>query len=167
MTTLIKQQQTTKLGFKKKETTLLVFKLNTVLSTYQVFFHKLQNFHWNIVGSDFFDVHEITQGLYEKGLKNIDDVAERIRVLGQFPTITMAEYEKHSIISESSYDKTAEMMFHALIADLEKLVETFLDVHEQATKIGDIGTVHMAGAYVKELETSHWQLSAWTKQKPH
>ena len=165
MKEMIKDKQAKRLGFKKLETAEIVSRLNITLCTYQVFFHKLQNFHWNVVGSDFFDVHDITQEMYEKSLKYIDDIAERIRVFGEVPEVKMSEYLKHSIVEESPYDKSAEFMFYDIIADLEKLTETFLDVYEHAANNGDIGTAHMVSKYVKDLETYHWQLSAWTKQK--
>ena len=163
-TTLKENTNAQKLGFKKLETAEVVSNLNRTLCSYQVFFHKLQNFHWNIVGTDFFDVHEITQELYEKTLKNIDDIAERIRVFGQVPVVKLSEYVSQSIIEESDPDKSAEMMFYALISDIEKLTELFLAIHESASKYGDVGTTHMCGEYIKELETYHWQLSAWTKK---
>ena len=63
----------------KIETAEIVTQLNTLLCTHQVFFHKLQKFHWNVIGSDFFDVHEITEELYNNSLMVIDKIAERIK----------------------------------------------------------------------------------------
>ena len=56
-------------------------------------------------------------------------------------------------------------MMYELIADLEKLTETFLDAHEQAAKNGDVGSTFMISKMIKELETYHWQLSSWASRK--
>ncbi len=154
-----------KLGFEKLETAEITNKLNVTLSTYQVFFHKLQNFHWNVMGSDFFDVHEITEKLYKESLDNIDEIAERVRVFGQTPEVSISNYLKHSIIDESSYNKSAEYMIMDIVRDVEKLSETFLDTYESCSVHGDIGTSHMLMKMIKNLETYHWQLSAWASKK--
>lgn len=154
-----------RLGYDKLETAEIVTKLNVSLSTYQVFFHKLQNFHWNTVGSDFFDVHELTEEMYKMALVDIDEIAERVRVFGKMPEDKLSAYLKSSIIEETSSEKSAEYMFYELIADLEKLTETFLDVHEHAAKNGDVGTTYMISKMIKELETYHWQLSSWASKR--
>lgn len=163
--TIIKEDVSKRLGFQKMETAEIVKALNDTLCTYQIFFHKLQSFHWNVVGSDFLDVHDITQEMYEKGLKEIDDIAERIRVFGQNPEVKITEYLRHSLIEETSHEKSAEYMMYEIISDIEKLTENLLDVHGKASENGDVGTVYMCNHMIKDLETHHWKLSAWTSRK--
>ena len=159
------QNQAKKLGFEKLETAEMVTSLNKVLATYQVFFHKLQNFHWNTVGGDFFDVHELTEELYKNALENIDEIAERIRVFGQIPEGKLSEYLQNSIVKECSTQKSADFMISNLIQDLEHLTETILHAHEQASLNGDVGTGYMMSKMLKEIETYHWKLSAWANRK--
>ena len=147
------------------ETAEIVNALNKTLCTYQVFFHKLQSFHWNVVGSDFLDVHDITQDMYEKGLREIDDIAERIRVFGQNPEVSISAYLRNSIVEETSHEKSAEYMMYEIIGDIEKLTETMFEVHEKASKNVDVGTIYMCNKMIKDLETYHWKLSAWTSRK--
>lgn len=150
-----------RLGFEKLDAAEIVSRLNIALSTYQVFYHKLQNFHWNVVGSDFFDVHAVTEEMYTRSIKDIDALAERIRVFGEIPTYRISGYVRDSIISESSHDMSGEFMMAELAEDLQKLIETFVDVHEHAAKNGDIGSLHMAQEIVYQLETDHWKLTSW------
>lgn len=154
-----------KLGFQKLESAEIVNQLNIVLSTYQVFFHKLQNFHWNVVGSDFFDIHDMTQEMYETALTNIDELAERVRVFGQVPAYKMTDYLERSLIKESAYDLSAEFMAREISADLRILIETLIGLHEASTLNGDIGGTHMASELVKELETTQWKLNSWCNRK--
>ena len=108
------EKSANRLGYDKLGTAEIVTKLNASLSTYQVFFHKLQNFHWNAVGSDFFDVHEITEEMYKMALNDIDDIAERIRVFGKKPEDKLSEYLKKSIIHESDFfSKKSAVIFLA------------------------------------------------------
>ena len=71
-----------KLGFTYLETAEIVVSLNTLLANYQVFYNKLRNFHWNIEGPEFFELHEEFENEYNTVKENIDIVAERIRVFG-------------------------------------------------------------------------------------
>lgn len=163
--TMIENKQYAKLGFKKIESTEIVSALNRTLASYQIFFHKLQSFHWNVIGNDFYDVHDITEEMYKKGLSNIDAIAERIRIFGQQPEVRLTGYLKESGIKESSPDKSAEFMIYDMISDIEKLAEDMLNCHEAAAKNGDIGTMFMVSKMINELETNHWKLSSWTNRK--
>jgi starvation-inducible DNA-binding protein len=163
--TMIENKQYAKLGFKKIESTEIVSALNRALASYQIFFHKLQGFHWNVLGNDFYDVHDITEDMYKKGLRNIDDIAERIRIFGQTPEVRLTGYLKQSGIKESSPDKSAEYMIYDMISDIEKLAEDMLNCHESAAKNGDIGTMFMVSKMINDLESYHWKLSSWTNRK--
>ena len=163
--TVMKNKQYEKLGFKKLESTEIVLSLNKALASYQVFFHKLQSFHWNVLGNDFYDVHDVTEAMYKRGLTNIDEIAERIRIFGQIPEVRLTSYLQHSIIKESSPDKSAEFMIYDLISDIEKLSENLLECHGAAAKNGDVGTTFMISRMLKELESEYWKLSSWTNRK--
>lgn len=154
-----------KLGFEKLEVAEIVSRLNISLCTYQVFYHKAQNFHWNVVGSDFFDVHELTEELYRQSVVDIDRIAERIRVFGEIPKYRMSDYLRDSIISETSHDKSAEFMIKDLVGDIQKLIETVLDVHDYATRNGDVSSARLAEDLIARLEIYHWKLSAWMNKR--
>lgn len=154
-----------KLGFEKLEVAEIVSRLNITLCSYQVFYHKLQNFHWNVVGSDFFDIHDLTEELYTTSVADIDRVAERIRVFGETPKYRLSSYIRDSIITETSHDKSAEFMMKELVDDIQKLIETILDVHEYASRNGDVSSTRMAEDLIAKLEISHWKLTAWSNRQ--
>ena len=81
-----------KLGFSNEETQELVDHLNKLLANYQVHYQKLRNFHWNVEGPDFFDLHEQFEIEYDAVKAQIDEIAERIRVFGANPISTMQGY---------------------------------------------------------------------------
>ena len=124
--TMLEKKQYAKLGFKKIESTEIVTALNRALASYQVFFHKLQSFHWNVIGNDFYDVHDVTEEMYKRGLRNIDDIAERIRIFGQTPEVRLTSYLAQSKIKESSPDKSAEFMMYDLIQRYRKTLRKLI-----------------------------------------
>ena len=56
--------------------------LNTFLSDLNVFCRKLQNYHWNVKGKDFFTVHSKLEEYYNNVNKQIDEIAEHILFIG-------------------------------------------------------------------------------------
>ena len=55
--------------------------LNVLLADYHLYYQKLRNFHWNIVGNHFFDLHEKFEELYDDAKLKVDEIAERILTL--------------------------------------------------------------------------------------
>lgn len=154
-----------KLGFSAEETSDVVDKLNILLANYHVHYQNLRNFHWNVTGHDFFDLHETFERLYEKGKDHIDDIAERIRVFGHLPMSTMHEYRTTSTIDEPDYGFSGDEMVEKVLKDMETLVSFMVEADEAAMEIGDYGTIKMMNDFVKSLEKDHWMLTAFLKEK--
>ena len=76
----------------------LVKNLNCLLSDLNVFYRKLQNYHWNVFGKDFFVVHEKLEELYNEINEQIDEIAEHILMLGGTPLGTMQDYLNNTCI---------------------------------------------------------------------
>ncbi|WP_053223392.1 Dps family protein [Roseivirga seohaensis] len=153
-----------RLGYTKMETAELVDAMNKLLANYSVHYQKLRNFHWNVKGPDFFDIHEQFEQQYNTAKVSIDDVAERIRVFGQTPMSTMRDYLETSDIKESSTDLSAMEMVSEIVKDYEILLEHMFNVIEVALNNGDSGTVDMVNSMVKYTEKNHWMLTAFSKK---
>ncbi len=165
METVDLKEAHTKLGFTRFETAQITAKANLLIANYQIFFHKLQNFHWNVVGGDFFDIHEVTEEMYKEALKNIDDVAERVRTFGNTPAYKLSGYLEESDITEVTHDMSGEYMVREIVSDIEVLLSCLIEVHELAASNGDIATKALIERITVSLEKQHWQLSAFVNQK--
>lgn len=152
-----------KLGFSEEETKEVVDALNKLLANYQVHYQKLRNFHWNVVGKDFFELHNQFEAEYDAVKLQIDEIAERIRVFGTKPISTMAGYLETSEIEEAGEDTNAEEMVAEILKDFELLFSFLVDTIEAAGEIGDSATEDMATGYLKRLEQRHWMFTAWSK----
>jgi len=164
METQAKEKAYSKLGFDKEEATQIVDALNTLLCNYSVVYQKIRNFHWNVVGGDFFDVHEKLEAEYLHAAETIDSVAERIRILGFKPMSTLAAYLEHADIEESEGDLSSNEMIKAVIADYELLLSFMVDVADLAIDFGDIGTETLMRHLIVRTEKRHWMFSAFAKK---
>jgi len=141
----------------------VVSELNVLLADYHVHYQKLRNFHWNILGKNFFDLHNRFEEMYNDTRVKIDEVAERIVTLKYHPISKLSDYIEVSRIKESSPLLTDEEMVADIINDNKIILEQLGKIIERATKAKDEGTVDMIGAYIREIEKSTWMLNAWSK----
>jgi starvation-inducible DNA-binding protein len=152
-----------KLGFTTMETAEIVIVLKKLMANYQVYYHKMRNFHWNVEGSEFFELHDEFEKEYNEAKKNIDLIAERIRVFGIMPSMTMKEVIKISEIRERTDNLPAFEMIKETLKDYEILHELMLDAINAALETGDIGTENLIADFILDIEKRHWMFSSWVK----
>jgi starvation-inducible DNA-binding protein len=150
-----------------KEENLLpvVAELNTLLSDYHLYYQKLRNFHWNVQGRNFFDLHEKFEELYSDARTKIDEIAERILTLRYQPMSNLSDYMNASNIEESDSNLEDAQMVSDVLNAHNILLRQMKRVVEQADKVGDEGTIDLIGAYIREIEKTSWMLDAWTRKK--
>ncbi len=153
-----------KLGYSSLQSASIVIHLNKLLANYHVHYQKLRNFHWNVKGGDFFELHEVFENQYNKAKVNIDEVAERIRVFGQTPFSTLREYLEQSTIEEVGTNLTAFQMVKEIQSDYEILLQDMIAVTDAAIDIGDVGTEDLINTFIKNMEKDHWMFNAWLQQ---
>ncbi|HYF68331.1 MAG TPA: DNA starvation/stationary phase protection protein [Ohtaekwangia sp.] len=150
-----------KLGWTSEETEIIARVLNQLLANYSVHYQKLRNYHWNVKGSDFFDLHEQFESQYNEARDNIDAIAERIRVFGKTPMSTMKEYLETSEIKETGTDLASDIMVREVLSDYRILLEYMFTVVDAAADQGDSGTEEMVKVFINRLEKHHWMLSSF------
>ncbi|SMD32794.1 starvation-inducible DNA-binding protein [Reichenbachiella faecimaris] len=159
-----KKKSFASLGYTKLETAELVDAMNRLLANYAVHYQKLRNFHWNVRGRDFFDIHEKFEEQYKTVSEVVDEIAERIRIFGQMPLSSLREFLETSNIKESGTDLTGLEMVKEIIKDYHILLEHLFATIEVAIENGDSGTEEMMKGFVKQVEKDHWMLTAFTHQ---
>lgn len=164
METEVKEKSYSRLGFNREEADELVEALNLLLCNYAVVYQKIRNFHWNVVGGDFFDVHEKLEEEYTVAAENIDTIAERIRVMGYKPISTLAEYLDKAEVSEVTDELDSDQMMQEVIDDYEILLSFMVDVADMAVQHGDLGTETIMRKMIIRTEEKHWMFSAFVEK---
>jgi starvation-inducible DNA-binding protein len=156
-----------KLGFTHIETEEIVQSLNKLLANYHIHYQKLRNFHWNVEGVNFFELHRKFEEQYNEVKVVVDEVAERVRIFGKKPMSALSEYLQTSEIKEVYGSLTAYQMVQEMLKDFEVLLSYMMDVTYAANKIGDAGTEEMITTFIKSQEKKHWMFTSWLKgQEP-
>jgi starvation-inducible DNA-binding protein len=151
-----------KLGYSKAGSHELVNALNNLLANYSVHYQKLRNYHWNVKGADFFDIHEQFEDQYNEAKVAIDDIAERIRVFGHTPLSTMKDYLETAEIKETGTEMEGMEMVKEILNDYQILIEFMYDAIEVAIDHGDMGTEDMVKGFVFSIEKHHWMMTSFS-----
>lgn len=150
------------LNLDKEKIAATAKELNVLLADYHLYYQKLRNFHWNIVGNNFFDLHNQFEEMYDDAKMKIDEIAERILTLRFQPTSNFSEYLKTSNIKEASANTKDFDMVRKLLEDHGKLLQQMRKVIDVAGKAEDEGTIDIIGGYIGHLEKVSWMLDAWS-----
>lgn len=151
----------------KSKTEKTVFELNVLLADYHLYYQKLRNFHWNIMGMNFFDLHDKFEEMYNDAKLKIDEIAERILTLRNQPLSNLSQYLDISNIKEAESDLEDRKMIEVLLKDHGLLLEQMRKIVQTAEQGSDEGTVDLIGAYIRELEKTSWMLDAWRTKTGH
>ena len=141
-----------------------VVELNTLLADYHIYYQNLRNCHWNVLGENFFELHEKFEEMYVDARAKIDEIAERILTLRYHPMSTLKDYLKTASINEINTRLTDREMVKTLLENHSILLNQMSNVIEKAGEINDEGTIDLVGAYIRELEKTSWMLDAFTKE---
>ena len=150
------------LGIPDKNRTALVGLLNTLLADEYVLYTKTRNYHWNVGGPQFNDLHKFFEKQYEELDEFVDDVAERGRTLGGRPPGTLAEFMAQTRFKERPGERLdARGMIADLLADHETVVRQLREDLETAVKHGDTGTSDFLTGLMEKHEKMAWMLRAF------
>jgi starvation-inducible DNA-binding protein len=139
--------------------------LAPLLADEYVLYTKTRNYHWNVVGPQFNDLHKFFEGQYEELDDFVDDVAERMRQLGGRSPATLAEFSKAARLKEHPGQRLpARGMLTALLADHEAVIKTLrADLATAMDKFGDAGTSDFLTGLMEKHEKMAWMLRAFVE----
>jgi starvation-inducible DNA-binding protein len=138
-----------------------VERLNTLLADYQIYYQNLRGLHWNIKGNMFFALHNKFEEYYDEASVAIDEIAERILMLGGQPLHTFGDYLKTATLKGVVNVSDGKEGIEAVLRDNEFLLTSFNEILKVAAKNGDEGTVGMMSGWIGETEKRIWMLKAY------
>jgi starvation-inducible DNA-binding protein len=121
------------IGLTDQQRNGVVETLNKLLADEHVLYIKTRNYHWNVVGPRFHDLHIFLEKQYEEVAEIIDEVAENARMFGGSAAGSMKEFLKLTRLKESSGDVPEENgILHDLVDDHESIIRSLREDIEHA-----------------------------------
>jgi len=152
------------IGISSKKAQQLAGKLNELLAAYQVFYMNVRGLHWNISGSNFFELHLKYEELYNNLQLKVDEVAERILTLGAVPLHTFTDYLKISSLKEAKGIHNGAEGVTLILESLGKMIVMQREILKLSGDADDEGTNALMSDYIREQEKMVWMYAAWLKK---
>lgn len=139
----------------------VVDSLQLLLADLQVYYTNLRNFHWNIKGRGFFQLHEKFEHLYNDVNDKVDEVAERILMLGGVPESKFSNYLKVARLQEEDPQSDGMKAIDSILNTLSHLLVEERKIMELASENNDEVTLSMMSDYLAKQEKEVWMLTAF------
>lgn len=151
------------IGLEEKERRGSIRILTELLADQNVLYLKTKNYHWNVVGPEFRDLHKFLEEQYELLDGAIDETAERIRKLGGRTMATMTEYLKYAKLKEEPGQfPEARVMLENLLADHEATIKFLREgVDETDEEFHDMGTNDFLIGLMQDHEKVAWMIRSF------
>ena len=91
------------IGLPDKSKAAVAVILNILLADEHILYTKTRNYHWNYEGDNFMEMHKFYEGQYDELAEMIDQIAERIRMLGHFPEGRLEDFLRLTRLTEPAY----------------------------------------------------------------
>ncbi|MEW6588688.1 MAG: Dps family protein [Thermoproteota archaeon] len=146
------------IGIADKQRKAVVGLLAKLLADEYVLYTKTRNYHWNVVGPHFNDLHKFFESQYGAIDSDIDEIAERIRSLGEKTPATLTEFVKNATIKEHPEFPPADKMVSNLVADHESIIRTLREGISTCEQNNDAGTADFLTGLMEKHEKTAWML---------
>lgn len=138
-----------------------VNELRVFLSDTFVLYMKTYAVHWNYEGAKFFSVHRLCEEQYGQLATAVDDIAERIRALGEKAPVSLKDILGGADVNEYKHNSDDDKALLELCRTHEKLSGK---ARELVLKLGEAGDVYSADLLTRrvgEHDKSAWMLKAF------
>ncbi len=137
--------------------------LNRVLADEHVLYIKTRNYHWNVTGSLFDTLHKLFQAHYEELAEEIDEIAERLRMIGVPAIGAMSEFLQHTTLSEQTGSAPDAMTMVAnLLSDHEAIIRNLRrDLRACDEQYDDMGSSEFLTGLMRKHEKMAWFLRSF------
>lgn len=140
---------------------MLIDDLKTVLATNFALYLKAHNYHWNVEGANFSELHAFFGGFYEAVWGNTDLIAEEIRKLGSYAPGSLSRFAELSLIKDNIIIPDDKTMIRILASDNDLLIGALYKAHASAEAGKKFGTVNLIEGLIDQHEKWAWQLKAF------
>jgi starvation-inducible DNA-binding protein len=132
--------------------------VTTVLADTYALYFKTHAYHWNVTGARFSELHALFETQYNELWMATDEIAERIRALGEKAPSSYAALAEASTLAAKADASRANDMLADLLAGHETVIATIRAALEQAAEMDDEATADILTPRLTVHEKTAWML---------
>ena len=144
---------------------MLADNLKTLLASNFVHYLKAHQFHWNVEGPDFSELHNFFQEIYEDAYGALDQTAEYIRYLDEYAPGSIERFAELSIIQGQSKIPRARLMIEELLANTQQMIEILNQCFAAAEQENQQGIADFVAGRLSQHGKYQWQLRSYLKDQ--
>ena len=137
--------------------------LKIAFASQYAFAIKAQNFHWNVEGQDFYQLHKLFEDIYDEVYGVIDAFAENIRKIKGYAPASLHRFSVLSAIDDEVGVLPPEAMVKELLNDAVKMQEIMKHLFVRAEELGEHGLSNFLADRQDAFAKHAWFLRATTK----
>ena len=122
------------------------------------FYLKAHNFHWNVTGPFFPQMHDLFGKIYEEVYSSIDEFAEKIRSLDTFVPASNSRFSMLSLVHDENNVPDDADMVQELLGDSDKMVKILKMCFDIATAQGEDGLANFLAERMDAHRKHSWML---------
>lgn len=132
--------------------------LSKVLADSYLLYLKTHNYHWNVTGELFHQLHEQFEEQYTELAEAIDVIAERIRAIGFRAPGSFKEFNEITSIEEDTDQPKAKEMVKRLAKANEQVIRTAREALKPANEADDEATLDLLTERLTVHSKTAWML---------
>lgn len=153
-----------KIGLTEKNAQAVAQKLNQLLADEFLLYTKTRNYHWNVEGANFMEMHKFYESIYEALDEVIDEVAERIRAIGHYSQGRLKDFLKTTNLQEQEYTNNQNQQLQNLLDDHETIIRYLRnDINTFTEKYKDTGNADYITGLMEQHEKWAWFIRSYLK----
>ena len=137
--------------------------MKRLLATTFSFYLKAHNYHWNVEGQNFLDLHDFFKTIYEQTHGDVDAIAEQIRALDEYAPGSYTRFQELSSVLDETSIPEAMSMVEKLAADNLTLMSVQRRAYESAEVADQIGLCNFLQDLYDKHKKLQWMLLSITK----
>lgn len=138
--------------------------LSNILADSYSLMLMLHNYHWNVRGKNFRQIHLLTEEQYENMFEAVDIIAERIRSLGHLAPGSFKEFSELSDLKEPNSTASENEMLADLLAAHEHIAKHSRKVVQLANEATDEATADLLTGRIDTHEKFAWMLRSMLEE---
>lgn len=148
------------IGINKEDRLAIAEGLKHLLADSYTLYLQTHNFHWNVNGIHFRELHLMFEEHYTELAIAVDDIAERIRTLDVAAPGTYKAFSQLSSIAEVDGVPSSSEMVELLTKGHEQVIKTSRQVLQLAQNADDESTSALVSDRMRVHEKTAWMLRA-------
>ena len=148
------------IGISASNREIIADALKRLLADSYTLYLQTHNFHWNVTGPQFRELHLMFEEHYTELATAVDEIAERIRTLGVAAPGTYKAFSQLSSINEVEGVPSAKEMVKLLTKGHEQVVKTCREALGPAQEADDESSAALISDRMRIHEKTAWMLRA-------